>query len=133
MFLIDFDSHNLPHETSLVQSRVCFDKGCYLGQEIVTRMENLGKPKQQLVQISVPDGELPIAGAQLWMDDSVSGTPIGVVTSSAISPMRGGDAVSIAMVGKKFACDGTRVFVYIGSELFEAKVNSLDRLKVGEP
>ena len=60
MFRIDFDSANLPHETSLCYSRVRFDKGCYLGQEVVARMESLGSPKQRLVSLRLNGGELMI-------------------------------------------------------------------------
>ena len=80
LFMIDFDRNNLPHETSLIQSRVRFDKGCYLGQEIVARMESLGQPKRRLVQLKMQTDDLPISGAQLWEDDSGSGTPVGVIT-----------------------------------------------------
>ena len=125
VFLIDFDTNNLPHETSLITSRVRFDKGCYLGQEIVARMESLGKPKQHLVQLCLENDELPIAGSQLWQDQSSSGTPIGVVTSSALSPIRGGVAAVIAMVGKKFSTEGTIVHVYVGLDLFQATIKPL--------
>ena len=126
MFLIDFDQSNLPHETNLISSRVRFDKGCYLGQEIVARMESLGKPKQKLVQLHIEDDEaLPIAGAQLWIDESCNGTPIGVVTSSTLSPLRSGKSAVIAMVSKKCFADDTELYVYIGSEVYKVAVKPL--------
>ncbi len=125
MFMIDFDSNNLPHETSLVQSRVRFDKGCYLGQEIVARMESLGQPKQRLVQLKMSEDKLPISGAQLWADETGSGTPVGVVTSSAISPLRGGVPVVIAMVSKKNAGNGSFIFMFVGQELVSAEIEEL--------
>ncbi len=126
MFLIDFDQSNLPHETSLVASRVRFDKGCYLGQEIVARMESLGKPKQKLVQLHIDDDDaLPIAGSQLWIDETCSGTPIGVVTSSTLSPLRSGKSAVIAMVSKKCFADDTELYVYIGSDVYKVVVKSL--------
>lgn len=126
MFLIDFDQSNLPHETSLITSRVRFDKGCYLGQEIVARMESLGKPKQKLVQLQIEDDEaLPIAGAQLWKDETGSGTPIGVVTSSTLSPLRSGKSAVIALVVKSCFAEGTDLYVYIGSEIYKAVVKPL--------
>ena len=70
-------------------------------------MESLGQPKQQLVKLSITVDELPVSGAQLWSDDSTNGTPIGVVTSSAISPMGGSVPVAIAMVLKKCNTIGT--------------------------
>ncbi len=126
MFLIDFDQSNLPHESNLIPSRVRFDKGCYLGQEIVARMESLGKPKQKLVQLHIEDDDaLPIAGSQLWKDETCSGTPVGVVTSSTLSPLRSGKSAVVAMVSKKCFSDGTELFVYIGSEVYKTKVMPL--------
>ncbi|MAI66458.1 MAG: hypothetical protein CMJ26_01105 [Phycisphaerae bacterium] len=124
-FMIDFDSSNLPHETSLIQSRVRFDKGCYLGQEIVARMESLGQPKQKIMQVSMKTDALPIAGAQLWQDETTSGTPVGVVTSSSISPMRGSVPTVIAMVSKKCNAPGTSVYTHVGSEVVEGAVQSI--------
>jgi len=132
LFMIDFDSHNLPHETSLIPSRVRFDKGCYLGQEIVARMESLGKPKQRLVQLRMQGDNLPISGAQLWEDETGSGTPIGVVTSSAISPLRGGIPSVIAMVSKKNAVLGSTIYTYVGEELLGTKIEELSSLQKEE-
>lgn len=54
LFYLDFGPDSLPHETSLLDSRVSFTKGCYLGQEIVARMQALGTPKQRLVSLRLP-------------------------------------------------------------------------------
>ena len=125
LFMIDFDMNNLPHETNLISSRVRFDKGCYLGQEIVARIESLGEPKQKIMKLTIKSDDLPIAGSQLWNDQSASGTPIGVVTSSAISPLGGSLPAALAMVRKKYNTKGTTVFTYVGSELLEATVEPL--------
>ena len=125
IFMIDFDQNNLPHETSLIQSRVRFDKGCYLGQEIVARMESLGKPKKRLVELRMDTDELPVAGSQLWEDETGSGTPIGIVTSSAISPLSGGVPLLIAMVGKKHAVENATIYTYVGPEIVSATIVEL--------
>ena len=125
IFMIDFDSNNLPHETNLTQSRVSFTKGCYLGQEIVARMESLGQPKQRIMQLRMDSDDLPIAGTQLWKDKTGAGTPIGVVTSSAISPLRGGVPAAIAMIGKNYAKSNTKTFMFVGSEIVSADISEL--------
>ena len=125
VFMIDFDTSNLPHETSLLSSRVRFDKGCYLGQEIVARMESLGQPKQKIIKLEMQSDRMPISGSQLWADETTSGTPIGVVTSSAISPKHGLLPVVIGMVGKKYNTDETKVFTHVGNEVVEATVKPL--------
>ena len=55
LFHVDYGPDNLPHETGVIATRTSFRKGCYLGQEVVARMESLGKPKQRLVGVGIVD------------------------------------------------------------------------------
>lgn len=96
---IDFGPDSLPHETGrlLLAEAVSFTKGCYLGQEIVARMENLGHPKRVLVGIRFGNEVLPLAGSQILCDDD-EGAVIGAVTSSTVSPLLGGTAIALAVL-----------------------------------
>ncbi len=49
-FGVDFTEDNLPQETGRYDA-LHFDKGCYLGQEIVTRLEHRGHVNRQLVRM----------------------------------------------------------------------------------
>lgn len=62
IYHIDFGHDSLPHETGVLHDAVSFTKGCYLGQEIVARMQNLGHPKRVLVGLKFEDQRMPIAG-----------------------------------------------------------------------
>ena len=95
LFNIDFGTDSLVHETSLIAQRVSFTKGCYLGQEIVARTENLGRPKQQLVGLRPDHNLLPAAGADVMDAD---GKAVGAVTSSTLSPMLGAVPIAFAMI-----------------------------------
>lgn len=76
----DFDGENVPQETGLLEVAVDFDKGCYLGQEIVARIHYRGKPKRVLVAVDL--GDVAVSeGAAITVD----GSPVGVVTSVAWS------------------------------------------------
>jgi len=103
MFNIDFGATNLPAETSLLDSRVDFKKGCYLGQEVVARMDALGHPKQAIVALRVEgtdDLDHPPqadTGAELHAPDDPD-KPLGAVTSSTISPMLSAASICLAMV-----------------------------------
>ncbi|MEZ4591805.1 MAG: glycine cleavage T C-terminal barrel domain-containing protein [Chloroflexota bacterium] len=59
---------------------VSFNKGCYIGQEIIARMESRGKLAKKLVQLSA-DGPLE-AGSEL----QANGKNAGTVTSTAVGP-----------------------------------------------
>lgn len=60
---------------------VSFDKGCYLGQEVVARAQHRGQVKRHLQALRVHDGaELPAPGLTL---SDPEGKPAGVVIQSA--------------------------------------------------
>ena len=96
---IDFGPDSLPHEAGgqAMAEAVSFTKGCYVGQEIVARMENLGHPKRVLAGLQFEDAHMPIAGSQV-LDADDEATIIGAVTSSALSPLNGNTAIGLAMM-----------------------------------
>jgi len=106
---VDFGGDSLPHESGLVAERVSFRKGCYLGQEVVARMESLGKPKQRLVGLRIAEDALPVSGSPVFElgPDGAPGNPVGTVTSSTLSPMLGASCVAFAMVRSAHAEPGT--------------------------
>ena len=124
---IDFGPGSLPHETSLVPECVSFTKGCYPGQEIVARMQHLGKPSQQLRGLRLKGDALPVAGSQVMgiEPDGGMGQPIGVVTSSSLSPMLGSTPLAIAMLRTKKADVDTMVRVHDEGEPCDAVVGPL--------
>jgi folate-binding protein YgfZ len=125
VFGIDFGTENLPHETGLLRERVSFRKGCYLGQEIVARTENLGRPKQALVGLRLRQERQPVSGAAIFDRAGGAGPdarPVGMVTSSAPSPMLGSVPVAFAMVRCDWTEPGTLVLVDAEGEPAEACV-----------
>lgn len=92
----------LPLEADL-WSAVSFTKGCYIGQEIIARMESRGKLARRLAGIRL---EAPAAEG---VDVQAGGTVVGRVTSTGVVPGLGPLALSILRTG---ACEpGTPVSV----------------------
>lgn len=60
---------------------VSFKKGCYTGQEIVARMQYLGKLKRRLYRLQMDAGELPEPGTPLF--SPTHGSSIGEVVMAA--------------------------------------------------
>ncbi len=127
LFLIDFGTANLPHESGLLRQRVNFRKGCYLGQEVVARMESLGKPKQVLVGVRPHRDLLPVAGAQVFerLADGSMGPQIGGITSSTLAPMLGAVPIAFAMLRTAFTSPSTSVLLNAEGEQCEATVGPL--------
>ncbi|MHC5114461.1 MAG: CAF17-like 4Fe-4S cluster assembly/insertion protein YgfZ [Planctomycetota bacterium] len=123
---VDYGADNLPHETGVIAERVNFSKGCYLGQEIVARIESQGTPRQVLAGLRIRGEALPVAGGQVYAADAATlDDPIGVVTSSTLSPMLGAQPVAFAMMRRQHAEPGTTVRVNAEGEQVEATVGPL--------
>lgn len=73
---------SIPLEVGL-QAAISFSKGCYIGQEIIARMESRGRLAKQLVRLRF-DGQVE-PGVGLEFD----GRAVGTVTSVVNSPDRG--------------------------------------------
>ena len=75
----DINEHTLPQETQLTHA-VHFQKGCYLGQEIVERIRSRGHVNRLLMGFRIESSAAPPEpGTRLL----VEGQPSGEVTSSA--------------------------------------------------
>lgn len=134
IYHIDFGPDSLPHETGVLDQAVSFTKGCYVGQEVVARMQNLGHPKKVLVGLRFNDDRLPITGASVYEtagEDGSPGTEMGAVTSSTLSPKRGGQAVALGMVRWDLHKPGTHVLVAAEGGVVSATVVALTQVCEG--
>jgi folate-binding protein YgfZ len=98
-FGIDFDDKTYPQEASLEKVAVSFDKGCYLGQEVVCMLEMRGHVKRKLVPIVLEAADAPPPGAAIQDE---AGGAAGEVTSARLSPTLG-KVVGLAMVKRALA------------------------------
>jgi folate-binding protein YgfZ len=94
----------IPLEANLWPA-VSFNKGCYIGQEIIARMESRGKLARRLAGLRL---EAPVAeGAEVRI--GAEGSVAGTVTSAAELPGYG--AVALAFLKTAVAEVGTRLTV----------------------
>ena len=79
----DIVERDLAHETSQMRA-LNFNKGCYLGQEVVERVRSRGNVHKHLRQLEV-FGPVPERGTELHFDDGASDgeTAAGHITSAA--------------------------------------------------
>ena len=123
IYHIDFGPDSLPHETGALDQAVSFTKGCYLGQEIVARMQSLGHPKRVLVPLRCAGDAMPLAGEHVF-DATDRSTIIGAVTSSTVSPLLGGRAIALAMIKWGKHRPDTTVIVPAEGSMTEATVQA---------
>ncbi|ADZ71752.1 YgfZ/GcvT domain-containing protein [Polymorphum gilvum] len=80
-----------PHDADMDQlSGVSFRKGCYVGQEVVSRMEHRSTARRRVVKVSGQQ-PLPEAGTPITAD----GRPVGTLGSST-----GGDGLALVRLDK---------------------------------
>lgn len=103
-FGLDFDLTTYPQEAGLEKRAVAFDKGCYLGQEVVCMLELRGHVKRKLVSLAVEAAAAPKHGDEVR---DAAGEKIGEVTSASVSPTLG--VLAIAMVKAAHAEAGTEL------------------------
>lgn len=69
----------IPQETGLVRETISFDKGCFLGQELVARLDSRGGRVNHHLRRLRFDGTAAAVGS----DVSMGGESVGTLTSSA--------------------------------------------------
>ena len=90
----DIRDTSLPQETGQMHA-VSFNKGCYLGQEIVERIRAQGRVNKKLMRVVLEGGEAPPAGAKTMVDGAEA-----EVTSAVVSPQTG-EVVALAYVRQR--------------------------------
>jgi aminomethyltransferase len=109
-----------------VRNALDFEKGCYVGQEVVSRVENRGRPSKRLVGLVVDrdagaeadddgatdlEGRVPDPGAAVFAGDAAAGE----VTRAAVGPTRG-EPIALAAVDDGVARDEQALTVRIDGE-----------------
>ncbi len=82
LFGVDFDNTNLPQEVDRNELAINFNKGCYLGQETIARIDALGHVNKKVVLLKF-DGEAP---PPVGLELGVADKSVGRVTSACWSP-----------------------------------------------
>jgi folate-binding protein YgfZ len=68
----DIGPADLPNEGGLDTVAISYSKGCYLGQEVMARIKNLGRVRRRLVRVRGPQA-LPDLPAALWIGERREG------------------------------------------------------------
>jgi folate-binding protein YgfZ len=107
----ELDERTIPAEAGVVERAVSFTKGCFVGQELVARIDSRGgNVPRRLRGLVVEGDEVPPAGATVAAGDR----EVGRVTSAARSPARG--PVALAYLGRGVEVPARVVVRWEGSE-----------------
>jgi folate-binding protein YgfZ len=80
----DIDEETLPPEAGLDRTHIDYHKGCYVGQEVISRLKSIGHVNRRLVGFIATTGESFIVGSTVVTASDLA-TPVGTITSAAWS------------------------------------------------
>ncbi|MES3517691.1 MAG: glycine cleavage T C-terminal barrel domain-containing protein [Natronomonas sp.] len=99
-----------------IRNALDFEKGCYVGQEVVSKIENRGRPSRRLVGLAAD--ALPDAGAAVFEGDS----HVGEVTRAVESPTLS-EPIALAFVD--YGLDADALSVRVDGEEVDAERRTL--------
>ena len=118
-YATDVDENTIILEAGF-KDAINFNKGCYLGQEVVARATHIGRVNKQLVRLEVETKDSVSPRSKLMSN----GREAGFITSAAFSPglQR---VVGLGYANREFAKEGTKVKVQSGETSLSAVVTKI--------
>ena len=107
VFGVDMTDDTIPLEAGIEERAISFNKGCYVGQEVIIRVlhRGHGRVARRLVALRLEGDAPPVRGAKIYAADR----DVGTVTSAAISPDLG--PIALGYVHRDFTETGTHLGV----------------------
>ncbi len=120
-FGADMDETNLPLESGIESRAIAYDKGCYIGQEVINRIHSIGHVNRELrgLRLPVSVAVLPVRGDKLFH----SGRDVGYITSAVNSPKFG--KIALGYVRREAANPGNELKLQSANGDTSAKVAEL--------
>jgi glycine cleavage system T protein len=115
----DMSEETLPLEANL-DAAISYTKGCYIGQEVVARIESRGHVNRKLVGLLLQGDALPASGATIISPQR----EVGWITSAAYSPARQQN-IALGYVRREALTPGTSLEVQIQGQPLSATVAAL--------
>lgn len=87
---VDVTDSTIPQETGLVADSISFNKGCFLGQELVARLDSRGGRVNHHLRILRFDHGAPVTGTEIIKDDQSVGVLSSVAGSTGLAVVKRG-------------------------------------------
>ncbi len=120
LFNKDMSEKNVLPETGLEHTSVSYNKGCYIGQEVIARIKTYGAPNFSLMGLVVEGDALPPYNGEFMMNDK----KIGIVKSSCHSPSLDKN-IALVYMQKDHRSPNIKISGTINGEAIEATTSLL--------
>jgi len=114
---VDVDEKTLPPEANLDEDYISYTKGCYVGQEVISRLKHYGRTQRRLVRLEIETTSPLPKGTSMFYE----GKEVGKITSAAFSPRLGG-VVALAFLARDLTEKGKVLQIKTSSGEPEATV-----------
>ena len=102
-------SDAFPHETNMDRLHgIDFDKGCYVGQEVVSRMQHRGTARTRTVRVTL-DGAPPEAGVAVMAGDKSVGTMGSTAGQNGLALLRTDRVADALDAGAQLTAGGLNI------------------------
>lgn len=109
----DMDETHLASECGIESRAISYQKGCYIGQEVLNRIHSIGHVNRELRRLEFPRG---FSGALAKGEKIFCGPKeVGYVTS-AVQPPESRDGTGLGFVYREFNSPGTALVLRVGGE-----------------
>ncbi|MGK9368066.1 CAF17-like 4Fe-4S cluster assembly/insertion protein YgfZ [Melioribacter sp. Ez-97] len=105
-----------PHEVGLIDE-VSFTKGCYIGQEVIARLDTYDKVQKKMIGVKI-EADLPVESYDIYSSDEFA----GIITSGINVD---GELYGLAVVKKKYL-DGNPLYISYEGKEFEIAIRNFD-------
>jgi folate-binding protein YgfZ len=121
-FGADMDETNIPLECGIESRAVSYNKGCYIGQEVINRIHSIGHVNKELRGLRLADNlkNLPAKGDKLFHDGKEAGYVTSAVKSSALN-----SHIALGYVRREANAPGTELVLHLGADETKAVVTEL--------
>jgi folate-binding protein YgfZ len=108
---VDIRERDLPQETEQMRA-LNFNKGCYVGQEIVERIRSRGNVHRKFTGFLIEGAAAIEAGAKIVAGKGADEKEVGDVTSAAVLRMRSGEqTLALGYIRREVGVPGREVMI----------------------
>ena len=112
----DMDKKSIMPESGLEHTSVSYNKGCYIGQEVIARIKTYGAPNMALMGLTVEGSDLPPFNGILRLGEKKIGTIKSSVHSVTLNKV-----ISLAYIHKEHRSPDIDLEVTIENKTFKVK------------
>jgi tRNA-modifying protein YgfZ len=104
----------IPIEANLEERTIDYEKGCYIGQEVISRIKMSGQTNKRLCGL-ISSYNTPLRAGMKLASPSANGRQVGWITSATRSE-RLGKEIALGFVKRGFNVPGTNLDSVVGAE-----------------